>query len=201
MDIAAAVGAERLREIMAELVTLRGGGSALRRHGRQFYRRRDHGGVRCAGCVGRPRSPRLSCGAGHARRGERLAEEVKRRDGMELGLRVGLNSGEVIAGEIGSGPFGYTAVGEQVGMAQQMDRSLHPAGSCSTSRQRDWPDVPPLLGDPEMVTHQGRRCALCSRCRLLGVAADHDKGRAGAVDSGRARAGSAHHGWTSGPRD
>ena len=30
----------------------------------------------------------------------------KRRDGIELQLRVGLNSGQVIAGEIGSGRFG-----------------------------------------------------------------------------------------------
>jgi adenylate cyclase len=42
---------------------------------------------------------------------------VRNRDDVDLQLRVGLNSGEVIAGEIGSGPFGYTAVGEQVGVA------------------------------------------------------------------------------------
>ena len=47
---------------------------------------------------------------------------------MELQLRVGLNSGEVIAGEIGSGPFGYTAVGEQVGMAQRMESVAPPGG-------------------------------------------------------------------------
>jgi adenylate cyclase len=40
---------------------------------------------------------------------KRLAVDVHARDGVELQLRVGLNSGEVIAGEIGSGPFGYTA--------------------------------------------------------------------------------------------
>ena len=40
---------------------------------------------------------------------------------MDLQSRVGLNSGQVIAGQIGSGPFGYTAVGEQVGMAQRME--------------------------------------------------------------------------------
>jgi class 3 adenylate cyclase len=52
---------------------------------------------------------------------KRLAVDVRERDGVELLLRVGLNSGQVIAGEIGSGPFGYTAVGEQVGMAQRME--------------------------------------------------------------------------------
>ena len=42
-------------------------------------------------------------------------------------LRVGLNSGQVIVGEIGSGPGGYTAVGEAVGMAQRME-SVDSAG-------------------------------------------------------------------------
>jgi class 3 adenylate cyclase len=41
-------------------------------------------------------------------------------------LRVGLNSGDVIAAEIGSGPFGYIAVGEQVGMAQRMQSAAPP---------------------------------------------------------------------------
>ena len=36
---------------------------------------------------------------------KRLAVEVQDRDGVELQLRVGLNSGQVIAGEIGSGLF------------------------------------------------------------------------------------------------
>ena len=48
---------------------------------------------------------------------KRLAIEVHDCDGMELLLRVGLNSGQVIAGEIGSGSLGYTAMGEQVGLA------------------------------------------------------------------------------------
>ena len=51
----------------------------------------------------------------------KFAGEVLRRDGLRLQLRVGLNSGEVIAGEIGSGPGRYTAVGHPVGMAQRME--------------------------------------------------------------------------------
>ena len=35
----------------------------------------------------------------------RLAAEVQRRDGISLRLRVGLNSGQVIAGEMGSGSW------------------------------------------------------------------------------------------------
>jgi len=68
---------------------------------------------------------------------KRLAVEVHERDGVKLRLRVGLNSGQVIAGEIGSGFFGYTAVGEQVGMAQRMESVAPPGGvmlSASTAR-------------------------------------------------------------------
>ena len=57
-----------------------------------------------------------------------LAADVDRRDGIELRLRVGLNSGQVIAGEIGSAAVGYTAIGEQVGMAQRMESVAPPGG-------------------------------------------------------------------------
>ena len=56
---------------------------------------------------------------------------------MELQLRIGLNSGQVIAGEIGSGGAGYTAIGEQVGLAQRMESVAPPGGvmlSASTAR-------------------------------------------------------------------
>ncbi len=55
------------------------------------------------------------------KRSSSLAVEVERRDGVDLRLRIGLNSGQVIAGEIGSGARGYTAIGEQVGLAQRME--------------------------------------------------------------------------------
>ena len=63
--------------------------------------------------------------------------ESRQRDGVDLQLRVGLNSGQVIAGEIGSGALGYTAVGEHVGMAQRMESVAPPGGvmlSSSTAR-------------------------------------------------------------------
>jgi len=58
----------------------------------------------------------------------RLAAEVARRDGVALRLRVGLNSGWVIAGEIGSGSLGYAATGQHVGMAQRMESVAPPGG-------------------------------------------------------------------------
>ena len=73
-----------------------------------------------------------------------LAAEVEAADGIKLQLRIGLNSGEVIAGEIGSGPSGYTTIGEQVGMAQRME-FVAPAGgvmlSESTARLVEGPTV------------------------------------------------------------
>jgi adenylate cyclase len=68
---------------------------------------------------------------------QKFADEVFRRDGVRLQLRVGLNSGEVIAGSIGSGPGRYTAVGHSVGMAQRMEATA-PAGGvlCSLSTAR-----------------------------------------------------------------
>ena len=59
---------------------------------------------------------------------KRLAAEVQRRDHVALRLRVGLNSGRVIAGDVGLGALGYTAIGEQVGMAQRMESVAPPGG-------------------------------------------------------------------------
>jgi hypothetical protein len=81
---------------------------------------------------------------------------------------VGLNSGEVIAGEIGSGSFGYTAVGEQVGMAQRIESVAPPGGvmlSASTARLVDGPAA---LGGPEMVRVKGAEEPLAAH-RLLGI--------------------------------
>jgi class 3 adenylate cyclase/tetratricopeptide (TPR) repeat protein len=59
-------------------------------------------------------------------------------DGVELAIRVGLNSGEVIVGEIGEGgEMDFTAIGHTVGLAQRMESLAAPgttALSATTAR-------------------------------------------------------------------
>jgi|SRR5689334_9780539 len=52
------------------------------------------------------------------------AAELRRRDGLNFSTRIGINSGEVVAGEIGEGD--YTAVGHTVGLAQRMEALAEP---------------------------------------------------------------------------
>jgi adenylate cyclase len=82
---------------------------------------------------------------------KRFAVDLRERDGVELQLRVGLNSGQMIAGEIGSGPFGYTAVDEQVGMAQRMESAAPPGEVMLSTSTARLVDGPAALDEPEMV--------------------------------------------------
>ena len=122
MDIAAAVGAERLREIMAGLVGR--AAAVVHRYGGTMDRFTGDGLMAVFGApIALEDHAIRACLAGLGMQCEtqRLAEEVQRRDGVKLQLRVGLNSGQVVAGEIGSGVPGYTAIGDQVGLAQRME--------------------------------------------------------------------------------
>jgi adenylate cyclase len=141
MDIARRLGAERLREIMAELVKC--ASSVVQRYGGTVGSFTGDGIMAVFGAPTALEDHAFrACLAalGIQEEAKRLASDVRERDGVELQLRVGLNSGQVIAGEIGSGPFGYTAVGEQVGMAQRMESVAPPGGvmlSTSTARLVD----------------------------------------------------------------
>ena len=118
---------------------------------------------------------------------KRFAAEVARRDGVALQLRVGLNSGRVIAGEIGSGAMGYAAIGEPVGFAQRMESVAPPGGvmlSESTARLVEHTTV---LGEAEWVRIKGADEPVCAR-RLMGVGP-----RDGQL--GRAEAGLVGRGW------
>ena len=93
--------------------------------------------------------------------------EVKDRDRLNLQLRIGLNSGQVIAGEIGSGPFGYTAVGEQVGMAQRMESVAPPGGVMLSESTARLVENNVALGEAEPVQIKGVEVPVPAR-RLLG---------------------------------
>jgi adenylate cyclase len=101
---------------------------------------------------------------------QEFAAEVARRDGVPLQVRVGLNSGEVIAGSMGAaaGAGQYTAVGHPVGMAQRME-SAAPAGGvlCSLSTAR-LVDGAARLAPVEEVAIKGSDIPVPAR-RLLAV--------------------------------
>lgn len=172
MDIAAAVGAERLREVMAELFA--GCAAVVRRYGGTVDKfigdaimavfgapvaLEDHA---LRGCLAALEIQRQSRG---------LAEEVQRRDGIALQLRVGLNSGRVVAGELGSNPMSYTAFGEHVGLAQRMESVAPPDGvMLSESTARLVEDVA-TLGEPELVQIKGADTPVPVR-RLLAASVD-----------------------------
>src|SRR6516162_7222201 len=173
MEIAAAVGAERLREIMADLadrcaaVVQRYGGTVDKFTGDGIMAvfgapvaLEDHALRACLAALGIQEET------------TRLATEVKDRDGVDLQLRVGLNSGQVIAGEIGSRSLGYTTIGEQVGMAQRMESVAPPGGvmlSASTARLVEGNAT---LGESELVQIKGVDAPMPAQ-RLLGMADGH----------------------------
>ncbi len=172
MDIAAAVGAERLREIVTELVEL--SAAVVQRYGGTVDKFTGDGIMAVFGApLALEHHAVRAClsALGIQEDAKRLAVDVHRRDGLDLSLRVGLNSGEVIAGEIGSGPFGYTAIGEQVGMAQRMESVAPPGGvmlSASTARLVEGNAI---LGAPELVRIKGVD-QLVPAHRLLGIRQD-----------------------------
>ncbi len=138
MDVAAAVGVERLREIMTELINR--SAAVVRRYGGTLDKFTGDGVMAVFGAPAALEDHALrACLAalGIQDEAKGLAAEVGQHDGVDLNLRVGLNSGRVVAGEIGSVGLTYTSVGEEVGMAHRLE-SIAPPGavmlSASTAR-------------------------------------------------------------------
>ena len=173
MDIAAAVGAERLREIMAELADRCA--AVVQRYGSTVTQWTGDGIMAVFGApIALEDHAVRACLAalGVQQEAKRLAVDVRERDGIDLRLRVGLNSGEVIAGGIGSGQFGYATVGQQVGMAQRMESVAPPGGvmlSASTARLVEGAAT---LAEGELVRIKGAEVPVPAR-RLLGMADGH----------------------------
>jgi adenylate cyclase len=176
MDIAEAVGAERLREIMAQLVDE--ATAVVQRYGGTVAKFTGDG---IMALFGAPTALEFhairACLAALDLQSEaqRLAVEVDHRDGLDLRLRVGLNSGRVVAGDIGSGAAGYTAVGAEVGMAQRMESVAPPGGVMISESTAELVADRAVLDETELVAIKGEDTPVPAR-RLLGVS-DHRLGR------------------------
>lgn len=159
MDIASAVGAERLREIMAQLFDRCA--AVVRRYGGTVDKFTGDG---IMAVFGAPVSLE-----DHAFRACLAALEIQREStGGGLQLRVGLNSGEVVAGEIGAGPGNYTTIGAQVGLAQRMESVAPPGGVMLSDATARLVEGRMVLADPEWVSIKGAAEPVRVR-RLLGV--------------------------------
>jgi class 3 adenylate cyclase len=169
MDIATAVGSERLREIMTELVDCCS--VVVQRYGGTVDKFTGDGIMAVFGAPAALEDHAVrGCLAalGIQQQATRLAAMVEDRDGVVLRLRVGLNSGQVIAGEIGSGALGYTAVGEQVGMAQRMESVAPPGGVMLSASTARLVGGAASLGGPELVRIKGAEAPVAAH-RLLGM--------------------------------
>ena len=155
MDIAAALDAERLREVMTELVER--SAAVVHLYGGTV----EFTGDGVMAIFGAPMALEdhafRACLAAVAIQEEatRLAAEVARRDGVALRVRVGLNSGRVIAGELGSGSLGYTAIGEAVGFAQRMESVAPPGWVMLSESTARLVEHTVLLAEPEWVHIKG----------------------------------------------
>ena len=181
MAIAAAVDMERLREIVTELVER--SAAVVRRYGGSV----EFTGDGVMAIFGAPvaledHAVRACLAAvGVQEEAKRLAVEARERDGVDLRVRVGLNSGQVIAGEIGSGSLGYAAIGEQVGMAQRMESVAPPGGVMMSESTARLVEHSVMLAEPEQVRIKGADDPVPAR-RLVAIGP-----RSGLV--GRAEAG------------
>jgi adenylate cyclase len=186
MDIAATVGAERLREIMAELLDR--STAVVQRYGGTVDKFTGDGIMAVFGApVALEDHAIRACLAALGVQGEAklLAGDVRARDGVEVQLRVGLNSGQVIVGEIGSGPFGYTAIGDQVGMAQRMESVAPPGGVVLSESTARLVGAAVDLGERQLVHIKGNADAVPAHLLLAAAAQAGRPGRADTVLVGR----------------
>jgi class 3 adenylate cyclase len=169
MDIAAAVDMERFSDIMTDLVER--SAAVVQRYGGGSVEYTGDGVMAIFGApVALEDHAFRGCLAALAIQEEatRLAAEVQQCDGVTLRLRVGLNSGRVIAGEIGSGALGFKAIGEQVGLAQRMESVAPPGAVMLSEATARLVEHTVMLGEPEWVRIKGRDDPVPAR-RLVAI--------------------------------
>jgi adenylate cyclase len=169
MDIATAVGAERLREIMADLLDR--STAVVNRYDGTVDKFTGDGVMAVFGApIALEDHALRACMAALEIQTEtaKLATEVGNRDGIELQLRVGLNSGQVIAGEVGSSSASYTAIGHQVGLAQRMEAAAPPAGVMLSESTARLVENAVELDKPESVAIKGSQTPVAAR-RLVAI--------------------------------
>jgi adenylate cyclase len=172
MDMASTVEPERLREIMAAVfdrsavVVQRYGGTVDKFTGDGLMALfgapvalEDHA---LRGCL---------AALGILQEIKGLAAEVDARDHVALQLRVGLDSGQVVAGGIGAGQISYTAFGEHVGIAQRMESVAPPGGVAVSESTARLVENTAVLAEPELVHIKGTDVAIPAR-QLLKTVAD-----------------------------
>src|SRR5215212_6635863 len=168
MDIAASLDMERFRDIMTELVER--SAAVAQRYGGSV----EHTGDGVMAIFGAPVAledhafPACAVALAIQDSMKELATEVQRRDKVVLQVRVGLNSGRVIAGEIGSGSLGYAAFGEQVGMAQRMESVAPPGGVMLNESTARLVEHTVKLAEPEWLHIKGADEPLRAR-QLLAI--------------------------------
>ena len=172
MDIAATVDIERLRDIMTAVVE-RSAAVAQRFGGTVQYTGdgvmalfgapvalEDHAFRGCLAALGIQEEA------------HRLAVEVARRDGVVLRLRVGLNSGRVIAGEVGGRSRGYAVTGETVGLAQRMESAAPPGAVLLSESTARLVEHSVTLSEPQWVRIKGAGEPVAVR-RLVAIRPRH----------------------------
>lgn len=172
MKLAAAMDAERLRELMNEVFNC--SAEVVQRYGGTVDKFTGDGLMALFGApIALEDHALRACIAALEIQSiaDEIAATVRLRDRVDLQLRVGLNSGDVIVGEIGSGPGRYTAVGHPVGMAQRMEAGARPGQVlCSLSTVR-LVESATRLGPVEYVTVKAAEAPVPAR-RLVAVESD-----------------------------
>ncbi len=155
MELAGALELERYRELMTDLLDR--SAVAVRRFGGTVESTGDGVMAIFGAPIALEDHALRACLAGLAiqEAAGPLAIDVAAHDRVNLRVRVGLNSGRVIAGEIGSGWLGYGATGRHVGMAQRMELVAPPGSVMLSESTASLVETSATLAGPEWVHIKG----------------------------------------------